>query len=87
MQNFCVFRKHTEISKFKNHTKNAKNDISGITDIFPARGFSPYWLSPITSFHYIGVNRYYRDILESVPTLRFGVSYMQGSVYFNHERS
>jgi hypothetical protein len=43
-------------------------DISGITDILP--GFSPYWLSPITSFHHIGDNRYYRDILESVPTLR-----------------
>jgi hypothetical protein len=42
-------------------------DISGITDILP--GFSPYWLSSITSFHHIGDNRYYRDILESVPTL------------------
>jgi len=52
----------------KNHTKNAKNDISGITDILP--GFSPYWLSPITSFHQIGYPRYYRDILESVPTLK-----------------
>jgi hypothetical protein len=51
----------------KNHTKNAKNDISGITDILP--GFSPYWLSPITSFHHIGDNRYYRDILESVTSL------------------
>jgi hypothetical protein len=54
----------------KNHTKNAKNDISGITDILPR--FSPYWLSPITSFHHIGEvgdNRYYRDILESVLTL------------------
>jgi hypothetical protein len=39
----------------KKHTKNAKNDISGIT--------------PITSFHHIGDNRYYCDILESVPTL------------------
>jgi hypothetical protein len=27
-------------------------------------------VSPITSFHDIGDNRYYRDILESVPTLR-----------------
>jgi hypothetical protein len=36
----------------KNHTKNAKNDISGITDILP--GLSPYWLSPITSFHHVG---------------------------------
>ena len=53
----------------KNHTKNAKNDISGITDILP--GFSPYWLSPITSFHHIGDNRYYRDILESVTILNF----------------
>jgi hypothetical protein len=26
-------------------------------------------VSPITSFHDIGDNRYYRDILESVPTL------------------
>jgi hypothetical protein len=51
----------------KNHTKNAKNDISGITDILP--GFSPHWLSTITSFHHIGDDRYYRDILESVPTL------------------
>jgi hypothetical protein len=75
--------KHTEIAKTnapkntkkctkthrncKNHTKNAKNDISGISDILP--GFSPYWLSPITSFHHIGNNRYYRDILESVPIL------------------
>jgi hypothetical protein len=40
----------------KNHTKNAKNDISGITDILP--GFSPYWLSPIISFHHLGDNRY-----------------------------
>ena len=30
------------------HTKNAKYDTSGITDILP--GLSPYWLSPITSF-------------------------------------
>jgi hypothetical protein len=51
----------------QNHTKNAKNDISGITDILP--GFSPYRLSPITSFHHIGDNRYYRDILESVTSL------------------
>jgi hypothetical protein len=51
----------------KNHTKNAKNDISGITDILP--GFSPYWSTPITSFHHIGDNRYYRDILESVTSL------------------
>jgi hypothetical protein len=50
-----------------NHTKIAKNDISGIADILP--GFSPYWLSPITSFHHIGDNRYYRDILESVTSL------------------
>jgi hypothetical protein len=62
----------------KNHTKNAKNDISGITDILP--GFSPCWLSPITSFHHIGDNRYYRDILESVtglnPHLRFFVIFL-----------
>jgi hypothetical protein len=51
----------------KNHTKNAKIDISGITDIL--LGFSPYWLSPITNFHHIGDNRYYRDILESVTSL------------------
>jgi hypothetical protein len=51
----------------KNHTKNAKNDISGITDVLP--GFLPYWLSPITSFHHIGDSRYYRDILESVTSL------------------
>ena len=51
----------------KIHTKNAKNDISGITDILP--GFSPYWLSPITTFHHIGNNRYYREILESVTLL------------------
>jgi hypothetical protein len=51
----------------KNHTKNAKNDISGTTDILP--GVSLYWLSPITSFHHIGDNRYYRDILESVTSL------------------
>jgi hypothetical protein len=51
----------------KNDTKNAKNDISGITDILP--GFSPYWLSPITGFHHIGDNQYYRDILESVTGL------------------
>ena len=50
----------------KNHTKNAKSDTSGITYILP--GFSPYWLSLITSFHHIGDNRYYRDILELVPT-------------------
>jgi hypothetical protein len=31
--------------------------------------FSPYWLSPITSFHHIGDNRYYRDILESITNL------------------
>jgi hypothetical protein len=30
---------------------------------------SPYWLSPITRFHHIGDNRYYRDILESVTSL------------------
>jgi hypothetical protein len=42
-------------------------DISGITNILPV--FSPYWLSPITSFHHIGDNRYYRDILESVTSL------------------
>ncbi len=59
---------------FKNHTKNPKNDISGITDIlgdnrYIARSFT-YWLSPITSFHHhIGYPRYYRDILESVPFL------------------
>jgi hypothetical protein len=53
----------------KNHTKNAKNDISGITDLLP--GVSPHWLSPITSFHHIGDNRYYRDILESVTSLTF----------------
>ena len=52
----------------KNHTKNAKNDILGITDILP--GVSPYWLSWLTSFHHIGDNLYYCDILESVPTLR-----------------
>jgi hypothetical protein len=52
----------------KNHTKNAQNDISGITDILP--GLSPYWLSPITSFHHIGDNRYYRNILKSVTSLR-----------------
>jgi hypothetical protein len=46
----------------KNHTKFAKYDVSGITDILP--GVSPYWLSPITSFHHIGDNRYDRDILE-----------------------
>jgi len=51
----------------QNHTKNAKNDISEITDILP--GFSPYWLSPIISFHHIGYPRYYRDILESVTGL------------------
>jgi hypothetical protein len=48
----------------KNHTKNATNDMSGITDILP--GLSPYWLSPIISFHHFGYPRYYRDILESV---------------------
>jgi hypothetical protein len=31
-------------------------------------GVFTVWLSPITSFHHIGDNRYYRDILESVPT-------------------
>ena len=30
-----------------------------------------YWLSPITSFHHIGDNRYYRDILESITNLRW----------------
>ena len=77
--NTCVFekfknnapKKYKKIQKThrncKNHTKNAKNDISGITDILP--GFSPYWLSPITSFHHIRDNRYYCDILASVPTL------------------
>jgi len=48
----------------KNHIKNATNDMSGITDILP--GLSPYWLSPIISFHHFGYPRYYRDILESV---------------------
>jgi hypothetical protein len=42
-------------------------DISGITDILPR--FSPCWLCPITSFHHIGDNRCYRDILESVTGL------------------
>jgi hypothetical protein len=51
----------------KNHTKNVKNDKTGITDILP--GVSPYWLSPITNFHHIGDNRYDRDILESVTSL------------------
>ena len=32
---------------------------------------------PITSFHHIGDNRYYRDILESVTSLRFSRPYMQ----------
>ena len=58
-------KKHTEIAKIT--PKMPKNDISGIADVLP--GFSPYWLSPITSFYHIGDNRYYRDILESVPTL------------------
>jgi hypothetical protein len=56
-------------NKMHKNTQNAKNDISGITDILT--GFSPYWLSPITSFHHIGDNRYYRDILESVTPETF----------------
>jgi hypothetical protein len=64
-KNTKICYKHTEIAKIT--PKMPKNDISGITDILP--GVSPYWLSPITSFHHIGDNRYYRDILESVPTL------------------
>jgi hypothetical protein len=54
------------LSGITNSTKNAKNDILGITDILPC--FSPYW-SPITSFHHIRHPRYYRDILESVTGL------------------
>jgi hypothetical protein len=65
----------------KNHTKNAKNDISGITDIL--LGFSPNWLSPITSFHHFGDNQYYRDILESVTSLRSQV--LISSMYFSRE--
>ena len=41
--------------------------IAILTDILP--GLSPYWLSPIISFHRIGYPRYYRDILESVTHL------------------
>ncbi len=51
----------------KNHTKKCQKGYIGINNILP--GFSPYRLSPITNFHHIGDNRYYRDILELVPTL------------------
>ena len=50
--------------KLQKSQKNAKKDTSGITDILP--GLSPYWSSPITSFHDIGYPRYYRDILVPV---------------------
>jgi hypothetical protein len=53
--------------KLQKSHKDAKNDISGITDILP--GPSPYWLSPITNFHHIGYPRYYRDILVPVTHL------------------
>ena len=46
-------------------------DISGITDILP--GLSPYWLSPIISFHHIGYPRYYRDIFVPITLLIYSV--------------
>jgi hypothetical protein len=57
------------------HSKTKKRRLS----FFPPRryigdnqyiaGIFTILVSPITSFHDIGDNRYYRDILESVPTL------------------
>jgi hypothetical protein len=64
-QKYKKMEKNTQ--KLQKSHQKCQNDISGITDILP--GVSPYWLSPITSFHHIGDNRYYRDILESVTSL------------------
>jgi hypothetical protein len=59
----------------KNHTKNAKHDISGITDILP--GVSPYWLSPITSFHHVGYPRARAPLQTTLATCDLSVNVPQ----------
>jgi hypothetical protein len=70
MQKICTQKIPKNEKTHRNCKNHTKNDISGTTDILPV--FSPYWLSPITSFHHIGDNRYYRDILESVTSINRG---------------
>ena len=53
----------------KKHTKNAKNDISVLTDTSPGRWGRDIVL--VRNFHDIGYPRYYRDISESTRTLTF----------------
>jgi hypothetical protein len=52
-----------------NELSPPKSACAGDASPAPAPGAQSYWLSPITSFHHIGDNRYYRDILESVTGL------------------
>jgi hypothetical protein len=56
-----AFKKKAHLSFFFPSQYIGDNQYIGV--------FSPYWLSPITSFHHIGDNRYYRDILESISNL------------------
>jgi hypothetical protein len=56
-----AFKKKEHLSFFSPSRYIGDNQYIGV--------FSPYWLSPITSFHHIGDNRYYRDILESISNL------------------
>jgi len=68
-----AFKKKAHLSFFSPSRYIGDNQYIGV--------FSPYWLSPITSFHHIGDNQYYRDILESisnhsrtVPSISLGVA-------------
>ena len=61
VETFLGIQKKAHLSFFPPSRYIGDNQYIGV--------FSPYWLSPITSFHHIGDNRYYRDILESISNL------------------